>query len=193
MSSVLSALWDWVAWPWKSFQWYIGKRKVNVLFLGLDNAGKTTLLHLMRNGTIVAAEPTTFPTNEPFTVGSVTFNACDVGGHDAVRRMWKSYLHGIDGIVFVVDASDQARMAEASLELQTLMEDETLRANQVPFLVLANKTDKPDAIKVEMAMYAELGNISVSNNWNLFMCSVVHKRGVQEGFTWFGAQLAARK
>merc|ERR1719223_1941073 len=77
-------------------------------------------------------------------LGRVRFRAWDLGGHEQVRSLWNEYFFETDAVIFMVDAADQDRFAEAREELSSLMEDEHLK--QTPFLVLGNKTDLADAV-----------------------------------------------
>ena len=194
---IVNWIWKIVSLPWTTVRWYMGKRNCNVLFLGLDNAGKTTLLHIMRDDKLVAHAPTMFPSNEPFTVGQVTYTGHDMGGHEAGRKLWKQYCADIDGIVFLVDSSDPSRMQEAGQELYNLLVDESLCVNQVPILVIGNKTDKATAIKSEreftQAMQSEelAKHMEKPGNWNVFMCSSVHRYNIKPAFEWLNSRIIA--
>ncbi|KFV48835.1 GTP-binding protein SAR1b, partial [Tyto alba] len=175
------------------------KKSGKLVFLGLDNAGKTTLLHMLKDDRLGQHVPTLHPTSEELTIAGMTFTTFDLGGHAQARRVWKNYLPAINGIVFLVDCADHERLLESKEELDSLMTDETI-AN-VPILILGNKIDRPEEAKVfvkQRSFYKHTvtWNSSVSLQGSIplkelnarplevFMCSVLKRQGYGEGFRW---------
>jgi ADP-ribosylation factor-like protein 8 len=141
----------------KSLFW---KQEMELTLVGLQNSGKSTLVHTISTGG--AAEdmtPTVGFNMKKVTRGNVTIKLWDIGGQPKFRSMWERYCRGVNAVVFVVDASDQAKFVEAKDELHQLMAKPQL-AN-IPLLVLGNKNDLPEAVTDEetLKQMLELENI----------------------------------
>ncbi|VDL77104.1 unnamed protein product [Nippostrongylus brasiliensis] len=112
--------------------------------VGLDNAGKTTVLYKLKLGEVITTIPTIGFNLETVEYRNVSFTVWDVGGQQRIRALWKYYFRDTQAIIFVVDSSDTDRMEEARNEIHALIEDSELHGAAV--LVFANKQDLPNAM-----------------------------------------------
>ncbi|KAH9519608.1 Auxin response factor 2A [Bulinus truncatus] len=116
-----------------------------VLMLGLDAAGKTTILYKVKLNENVCTIPTIgFNVETVSPVKGVTFTVWDVGGQEKIRALWRHYFVNTQGLLFIVDSSDVSRIPEAKSELFSVIEAEEMRG--VPVVVVANKQDLPGAL-----------------------------------------------
>jgi GTP-binding protein SAR1 len=170
----------------------------NLLLIGLDNAGKTTLLNKLITGAIHLYTPTLRPLSSTITIGGVKLSVTDVGGHEGVRHLWSTHTAGVDGVVFVVDSADSKRWPEARDELQALLRLLARQHQELPVAVIGNKTDLADAADAPTlwdalgmeGRYVE-GAVVVHGRLHvrLFMASLLESRGYLEPFSFVSEHL----
>lgn len=152
-----------------------------VLLMGLDSAGKSTLLFRQQRGVVMETSPTV-----GFNVATVeldkktSLTVWDVGGQKTMRSSWKYYLEECKVLVFVVDSSDRARMEEAQKALKKVLNDEHLKG--VPLMVLANKKDLPNSMTIrEVSTLLDLEGYT-DRVWEIQACSALKGLGLQQAF-----------
>lgn len=190
-------LWDWLTGVLNYLGLY--KKSGKLVFLGLDNAGKTTLLHMLKDDRLAQPVPTLHPTAEELTLGNIKFTTFDLGGHQQVRKVWKEYFPAVDAIVFLIDVWDRQRLNESKAELDSLLLDEQVM--NCPVLILGNKIDKPGALgEQDIRQIFNLNGLTTGKGtvnrsdmsgrpMELFMCSVLKREGYGEAFRWLSQYL----
>jgi len=179
---------------WNSLLSSLGlkNKEGTLLLLGLDNAGKTTLLHRLRTGGVRSFPPTDRPyQTEKFICQGITFQAWDLGGHEAVRHLWQDYVCECKAVLFLVDASDIERMEEVSYELDSLIEEGVLQ--DLPVALVFNKCDLPTALPsteiLKTLNYDTLSSVQGEDKMKAFRISVLKGEGHQDVFRWVSSFL----
>merc|ERR1719262_169739 len=100
---------------------------MRILMVGLDAAGKTTVLYNLKLGEVVTTIPTIGFNVETVEYKNLKFNVWDVGGQDKIRKLWRHYYQGTQGLIFVIDSSDRDRIEDAREELSKMLADEEMQ------------------------------------------------------------------
>eukprot|EP00953_Heterococcus_sp_UTEX-ZZ885_P005945 3679-Heterococcus_DN1.PRE.1 len=177
----------------KVFQSIFGSKEVRILILGLDNAGKTTILFLRRPRCAPCVSPKqadediqTIPTIgfnvETLQYKNIKFQVWDLGGQTSIRPYWRCYYPNTDAIIFVVDSADTERLSIARQELAAMLEEEELK--DAILLVFANKQDQRGSLTSTQVSEA-LGLPDIrSRQWSIQEASALKGKGLFEGFDW---------
>ena len=165
----------------------LGKKDVRILMVGLDAAGKTTILYQLKMGETIKTIPTIGFNVETLDYKGLNFTVWDVGGQDKIRVLWKHYYQNTDGLIFVVDSNDRDRIEDAAEELKKMLAEEELKDCCV--LVLANKQDlngalPPNKVKEKLGMESLKGR-----NWLVQGTSATTGQGLKEGLDWMASAL----
>uniref|UniRef100_A0A6A7GAR2 ADP-ribosylation factor 6 n=1 Tax=Hirondellea gigas TaxID=1518452 RepID=A0A6A7GAR2_9CRUS len=164
------------------------KSRIRVLLLGLDSAGKTTILYHLKHGKATNTVPTIGFNVETIKYKKIEMNIWDVGGQDRLRPLWRHYYSGTSGVVFVIDSSDKSRMDKARDELHLLMHEEELERACV--LALANKQDLPGACSPEEV--SELMEMDQISHLHQTLPAVAKTgEGINEAMDWLMANMKA--
>jgi len=167
------------------------KEEFYVIILGLDNAGKTTLLERIKQiflG-VKGLSPEQVTPTVGLNVGKVDMNRCrvnfwDLGGHRDLQSIWEKYYRECHGIMFVIDACDADRLVECRETFEKVMTNGEVEG--VPVLMIANKQDLPDAMKVEQ-IKEEFNQIALkldALDSRVLPASALTGEGVREAVEW---------
>eukprot|EP00980_Cylindrotheca_fusiformis_P011938 scaffold2830_cov131-Cylindrotheca_fusiformis.AAC.59 len=164
---------------------HFGKKEMRILMVGLDAAGKTTILYKLKLGEGFNVETVEYK--------NISFTVWDVGGQDKIRPLWRHYYQNTQGLIFVVDSNDADRIDAARDELHRMLNEDELR--DAVLLVFANKQDLPNAMSAaEMTDKLGLHGLRPSyRQWYIQACCATTGDGLYEGLDWLSATLVKRK
>ncbi|KAI0303172.1 P-loop containing nucleoside triphosphate hydrolase protein [Russula brevipes] len=195
VSSLLGSLSSLLSW---------GKDKdVRILMLGLDSAGKTTILYRLQIGEVVSTIPTIGFNVETVQYKNIKFQVWDLGGQSSIRLSsarssrpfpcflthtpsrpyWRCYFPNTSAIIYVIDSSDSSRLQTSRSELLTMLSEEELAG--VPLLVFCNKQDivgalKPDEISEQLG----LAGGEKGRDWSVRGSCAIKGEGIEDGLDW---------
>eukprot|EP00892_Ulva_mutabilis_P010558 jgi/Ulvmu1/7875/UM004_0106.1 len=168
-----------------------GDREARILVLGLDNAGKTTILYRLQIGEVVSTIPTIGFNVETVTYKNIKFQVFDLGGQSSIRPYWRCYYPNTQAVIYVVDSSDVERLGTSKEEFHAILDEEELKNALI--LVYANKQDLPGAL-TEAQVAEGLGLHDIKNrDWSIFKASAVKGEGLFEGLDWLANMLKTRR
>ncbi|CAL5323501.1 unnamed protein product [Camellia sinensis] len=179
----------------KLFDTFFGNSEMRkqVVMLGLDAAGKTTILYKLHIGEVLSTVPTIgLPYCKCFNVEkvqykNVVFTVWDVGGQEKLRPLWRHYFNNTDGLIYVVDSLDRERIGKAKQEFQAIIRDPFMLNSII--LVFANKQDMKGAM-TPMEVCEGLGLYDLKNRkWHIQGTCALKGDGLYEGLDWLASTL----
>jgi len=188
MGPVLTKDNSWAGWVWHRL---FSKEEMRIVMLGLDAAGKTTVLYNLKLGEVVTTVPTVGFNVERVEYKNISFIVWDVGGQDKIRRLWHHYFKGTRGLIFVVDSSDRERAQGAREELMHVLEAEEMR--DAVLLVFANKQDLPNAMPAAEVIETLGLRHMRDRQWLVQSTCATTGDGLYEGLDWLSRVLSSRK
>ena len=159
--------------------------------VGLDAAGRTTILNKLKKGETVKSIPEIGFGSKTLKCEGFNFIAWHVGFANDNRVLWKQYYQNTDGLIFVVDSHDRDRIEDAGEELKKMLAEEDLKECIV--LVMANKQDingalSPGEVTEKLGMGALKGR-----TWLVQGTSATSGQGIKEGFDWMASVLLKKE
>lgn len=158
--------------------------------VGLDAAGKTTILYKLKLGEVVTTIPTIGFNVETVEYKNISFTVWDVGGQDKIRPLWRHYFINTQGLIFVVDSNDRDRIEGAREELHRMLQEDELR--DAVLLVFANKQDLPNAMTAAEVTDKLHLQLIRNRNWFIQSTCATTGDGLYEGLDWLSQTLARK-
>uniref|UniRef100_A0A9J2PU74 ADP-ribosylation factor-like protein 6 n=1 Tax=Ascaris lumbricoides TaxID=6252 RepID=A0A9J2PU74_ASCLU len=186
----------------------MSKKQVNILVIGLDNSGKTTILNQLKppeaqttqdpeenpqldftNEIHLQVVPTVGYNVDKFTSSNMSFSAYDMSGQGKYRNLWETYYKEVDGVIFVVDSSDRLRIAVARDELWLLLDHKEMATRKIPLLVFANKMDEKGSLNASEVSQCLGLDLIRSRNWHICASCALTGQGLVSGMEWFAQNI----
>ncbi|CAH3131194.1 ADP-ribosylation factor-like protein 5B [Stylophora pistillata] len=165
----------------KLFSWFSNEEH-KVIIVGLDNAGKTTILYQFLMSEVVHTSPTIGSNVEEVVWKNIHFLMWDIGGQESLRSAWNTYYTNTEFLILVVDSTDRERLAVSKAELYNMLNHEDLR--QAGVLIFANKQDIKGSMSVaEISEQLNLTSIK-DHGWHIQACCALTGEGLYQGLEW---------
>ena len=167
-------------------------KPLRLLLLGLDASGKTSLLYFLKMGEVQVTLPTIGFNVETVKQDNVEFTIWDLGGQDRIRRLWRHYYEGMQGLIYVIDSADKIRLNEAIEELCRVLDDDAL--DRIPVLIYANKQDLPEAATViHIRECFNLKKNKKARSVHVQGTVFTQNKGIMEGLDWLAKEIKKNK
>ncbi|CAK7566460.1 MAG: ADP-ribosylation factor-like protein 2 [Sporothrix epigloea] len=165
-------------------------KELRILMLGLDNAGKTTIVKQIMGEDVSTVSPTLGFIIKTIDYEGYKLNIWDVGGQKTLRSYWRNYFERTDALIWVVDATDRLRIDDCRNELHGLLQEERLAGASL--LVFANKTDVQGSMNDDETLEALKLEEIRTHRWHILRCSAVTGQNLKEGLAWVVADAKER-
>ncbi|CAJ0919858.1 unnamed protein product, partial [Mesorhabditis belari] len=173
------------------FRGLFGQREMRILILGLDGAGKTTILYRLQVGEVVTTIPTIGFNVEQVEYKNLKFQVWDLGGQTSIRPYWRCYYANTDAIIYVVDSADRDRVGISRQELVSMLQEDELQG--AILAVLANKQDVPGCL-TPAEVHKALGLEALRDRtFQIFKTSATKGDGLDEAMEWLSNALQNKK
>ncbi|KAG8477590.1 hypothetical protein CXB51_030463 [Gossypium anomalum] len=171
----------------KLFSRLFAKKEMRILMVGLDAAGKTTILYKLKLGEIVTTIPTIGFNVETVEYKNISFTVWDVGGQDKIRPLWRHYFQNTQGLILWLIATIVIVWLKLE-ELHRMLNEDELR--DAVLLVFANKQDLPNAMNAA-EITDKLGLHSLrQRHWYIQSTCATSGEGLYEGLDWLSNNIA---
>ena len=184
MGSILSQIWNRLSSLGR------GDMQFKIIIVGMNNAGKTTILYKLALDEVIVTEPTIGSNVEEVQHQNLRLQVWDLGGQENLRAAWDAYYANTHAVIFVIDSADDSQVQTAKAEFLTMLVHQELR--DAVLLIFANKADMPTARSTqELTQIYGFDEIQ-DHDWNIQPCCALTGDGLAEGLDWLSAKLSEK-
>ncbi|XP_018320510.1 ADP-ribosylation factor-like protein 5A [Agrilus planipennis] len=164
-----------------------GNDEHKIVIVGLDNAGKTTILYQFLMNEVVHTSPTIGSNVEEVVWRNIHFIMWDLGGQQSLRAAWSTYYTNTEFVIVVIDSTDKERLTIIREELYKMLNHEELQKAGV--LIYANKQDIKGSMSAsEISRELDLTSIK-KQQWHIQSCCALTGEGLYQGLEWIANRL----
>ena len=177
----------------KIYKQIFGKKYFQILLLGLDGSGKSTILSTLNNNESLKILPSIGIHIETIVYKDIlNIISWDLGGASRMRELFKIFYPDTDGLIIVVDSADKERLDyEGKDFFDFLLEEEELK--NCPLLIMANKKDMKDTLSLkEISERFEMENYD-NRKWCIKGVSGKTNEGLEESLLWIISSIKEQK
>ena len=167
------------------------RQPVRILLLGLDAAGKTTILYRLKLGAVVNTIPTIGFNVETIEYRNISFTVWDMGSRPGLRPLLNRYFSSSQGLVYVVDSLDRERVQEAAEVLRDILHHRDMQ--RIPVVIMANKQDMP-GVMTPSEVTERLGMDKLTGHpWHVQATSATQGEGLYEALDWLSREISRQR
>ncbi|KAK8381552.1 hypothetical protein O3P69_018565 [Scylla paramamosain] len=167
-----------------------GNEEHKIVMVGLDNAGKTTILYQLLMNEVVHTSPTIGSNVEEVVWKNLHFIMWDLGGQESLRSAWNTYYTNTEFVILVIDSTDRERLSITREELYKMLAHEEL--SRAAVLIYANKQDvKGSMSAAEISRLLNLTSVK-KHRWQIQGCCALTGEGLYQGLEWIGSTLKSK-
>tara|TARA_Y100000996_G_scaffold103736_3_gene75891 strand:- start:34065 stop:34604 length:540 start_codon:yes stop_codon:yes gene_type:complete len=159
---------------------YFSQIDMNIVMLGLDNAGKTSILYKLKSNMELNNHIPTIGFNvETLKYKNLNITVWDVGGQDKIRKLWLHYFTNTNYIIYIIDGSDRDRIDESCYEFYNLLN--IINNKNIKILLVVNKIDMENVMYTPLISHKFKLN-TLKYKWDIIEISALHDIGLNQIF-----------
>ncbi|KAJ3444275.1 adp-ribosylation factor [Anaeramoeba flamelloides] len=168
----------------KLFSKVLWEEGLNTPMIGLDSAGKTTILYKLKLGEIRTWIPTIGLTAETLWYKKTRLSCFDVGGSGRIYPPLETHFGNINSLIYVIDSANHESFSieENKKQIHYFFNLEKLKS--LPILIFANKQDLPNSMNPQEIIETFDLNKFRDRKWLIQPCKAILGEGLYEGFKW---------